>query len=541
MEIHNDASRLRQSVDENGEYPAVTLVDPGPLPLPSSLPSEAVHVEDISTSLQNAQDESRDDTDAMAQPVPRPFKRFVSTLRDPSKPTITTYIEPQLLEQQRRELDGPNPVPLAVPHGFDQLRSVPTAGDQTPAQDRLKSVVTSSVTYPIPPPKKLAHNLLQHPASQPAPAPPRVSQSTPPAAMGPSIVNKKVGPVDNTSPGLPTSTTSSKKWLWFKSKDKNGDKAPENGQRTLQQTPNGAHPQEDGQQQVVTKKQSTLSLLFSRNGKTVAASKVQTTTTSTATGRHSGQMVPDIEYENDPSRMPIHIERAIYRMSHVKLANPRRPLHDQVLISNMMFWYLGVIQQQQQQQQELLLQQQQLEQQDQQQSPPPPQAQQQHPKQQNTQLSQEEEAIHARGRDVSPDLVNGNVDKGSFIEEKSLYDPLTVTSEPRIAGSDQVVPLQDSNSHARLPNKNALENSQLTQPLSRGDSDYDEESMMGGGYIGDFDWKVTAEDVKEESSDLRKDSASSLYLNTGPPPVASAVSVHTHPSGSRSQDSLSIS
>ena len=64
---------------------------------------------------------------------------------------------------------------------------------------------------------------------------------------------------------------------------------------------------------------------------------------------------------------------------------------------------------------------------------------------------------------------------------------------------------------------------------------------MGGGYIGDFDWKVTAEDVKEESSDLRKDSASSLYLNTGPPPVASAVSVHTHPSGSRSQDSLSIS
>ncbi|KAF9244669.1 hypothetical protein BU15DRAFT_86034 [Melanogaster broomeanus] len=29
--------------------------------------------------------------------------------------------------------------------------------------------------------------------------------------------------------------------------------------------------------------------------------------------------------------------------SHIKLANPRRPLYEQVLISNLMFWYLGVI------------------------------------------------------------------------------------------------------------------------------------------------------------------------------------------------------
>ncbi|KAH8832768.1 hypothetical protein DL96DRAFT_1583267 [Flagelloscypha sp. PMI_526] len=43
------------------------------------------------------------------------------------------------------------------------------------------------------------------------------------------------------------------------------------------------------------------------------------------------------------SRFPIHVERAIYRLSHIKLANPRRPLYEQVLISNLMFWYLGVI------------------------------------------------------------------------------------------------------------------------------------------------------------------------------------------------------
>ncbi|CAG8559240.1 4021_t:CDS:2 [Diversispora eburnea] len=43
------------------------------------------------------------------------------------------------------------------------------------------------------------------------------------------------------------------------------------------------------------------------------------------------------------NRLPIHVERAIYRLSHIKLANPRRPLSEQVLISNMMFWYLSLI------------------------------------------------------------------------------------------------------------------------------------------------------------------------------------------------------
>ncbi|RDX44532.1 hypothetical protein OH76DRAFT_1486975 [Lentinus brumalis] len=43
------------------------------------------------------------------------------------------------------------------------------------------------------------------------------------------------------------------------------------------------------------------------------------------------------------SRYPIHVERAIYRLGHIKLAEPRRPLYQQVLISNLMFWYLSVI------------------------------------------------------------------------------------------------------------------------------------------------------------------------------------------------------
>lgn len=42
-------------------------------------------------------------------------------------------------------------------------------------------------------------------------------------------------------------------------------------------------------------------------------------------------------------RFSPHVERALYRLSHVKLANPRRPLYQQVEISNFMFWYLSVV------------------------------------------------------------------------------------------------------------------------------------------------------------------------------------------------------
>ncbi|KAI5778166.1 hypothetical protein EDC01DRAFT_376692 [Geopyxis carbonaria] len=57
---------------------------------------------------------------------------------------------------------------------------------------------------------------------------------------------------------------------------------------------------------------------------------------------------PPREKEQPPfyySRFPIHIERAIYRLSHLKLANPRRPLHQQVLLSNFMYSYLAKVQQ----------------------------------------------------------------------------------------------------------------------------------------------------------------------------------------------------
>lgn len=51
---------------------------------------------------------------------------------------------------------------------------------------------------------------------------------------------------------------------------------------------------------------------------------------------------PDIDYPY--TRFPILEERAIYRMAHIKLANPKRNLLSQVLLSNFMYSYLAKIQ-----------------------------------------------------------------------------------------------------------------------------------------------------------------------------------------------------
>ncbi|KAL8393967.1 hypothetical protein RB595_003656 [Gaeumannomyces hyphopodioides] len=54
------------------------------------------------------------------------------------------------------------------------------------------------------------------------------------------------------------------------------------------------------------------------------------------------QLVPDVDYHY--TRFPIVEERAIYRMAHIKLANPRRSLLSQVLLSNFMYSYLAKVQ-----------------------------------------------------------------------------------------------------------------------------------------------------------------------------------------------------
>ena len=55
------------------------------------------------------------------------------------------------------------------------------------------------------------------------------------------------------------------------------------------------------------------------------------------------ELKADIDY--NWTRFSILEERAIYRMAHMKLANPRRALYSQVLLSNFMYSYLAKVQQ----------------------------------------------------------------------------------------------------------------------------------------------------------------------------------------------------
>jgi hypothetical protein len=81
----------------------------------------------------------------------------------------------------------------------------------------------------------------------------------------------------------------------------------------------------------------------SLGGREAAQALLGTSKSSKANaGSTSPGLAPGVD-GNPYARYPIHVERAIYRLSHIKLANPRRPLYEQVLISNLMFWYLGVI------------------------------------------------------------------------------------------------------------------------------------------------------------------------------------------------------
>lgn len=87
------------------------------------------------------------------------------------------------------------------------------------------------------------------------------------------------------------------------------------------------------------RKFGSLSSLFSRASVRPAGSKADTNSSKiAAAAKVASKKVPPL-----PKRLPIHVERAIYRLSHMKLANPRRPLQHQVLISNFMFWYLSIV------------------------------------------------------------------------------------------------------------------------------------------------------------------------------------------------------
>lgn len=89
-------------------------------------------------------------------------------------------------------------------------------------------------------------------------------------------------------------------------------------------------------------KEGLFSSLFGKKGKAEkeATKKYKDRLSPEPTVR---ELKPDIDY--NWTRFSILEERAIYRMAHIKLANPRRALYSQVLLSNFMYSYLAKVQQ----------------------------------------------------------------------------------------------------------------------------------------------------------------------------------------------------
>ena len=77
----------------------------------------------------------------------------------------------------------------------------------------------------------------------------------------------------------------------------------------------------------------------------------------------------------------------------------------------------------------------------------------------------------------------------------------------RVEGSEDFVPQQDSNSHARSPGKEIILEFMH-------ETEYDEESMIGG-YCEPFEW--FEEDKKAVDGSVAGDGGTSVYLRSGSP------------------------
>ncbi|KIW04266.1 hypothetical protein, variant [Verruconis gallopava] len=110
-------------------------------------------------------------------------------------------------------------------------------------------------------------------------------------------------------------------------------------------------PKTPGKKSSDGKKEKDSGLFSSLFGGSKKKSDKDSSSRSKSSASHRGlspeppqrKLQPDVDY--NWTRFSILEERAIYRMAHIKLANPRRELYSQVLLSNFMYSYLAKVQQ----------------------------------------------------------------------------------------------------------------------------------------------------------------------------------------------------
>lgn len=254
-----------------------------------------------------------------------------TSLTDDSRPALPTKGAQSI---QQTEVTAPTnmdqPAPREIPRTSSQ-ESKSTGPEQPP-----KPVVRA-------PASQSAHKSASS-ASRTATAPKEKEKKSTWAKLGLSRSSKEEADVDD-SASIASTSSGASSTFGRKGKKSKKDKAgseisPEKKQQgTAHVTPEKSDKQDTSSSffgGLFGKKKTEQNEQPKREGSTTPTQMQMPTPPPTA----SGMLTPDGKYINF-YRLPIHIERAVYRLSHIKLANPRRPLYEQVLISNLMFWYLG--------------------------------------------------------------------------------------------------------------------------------------------------------------------------------------------------------
>lgn len=199
---------------------------------------------------------------------------------------------------------------------------------------------------------------------------------------------------------------------------------------------------------------------------------------------------PDVDY--NWTRFSLLEERAIYRMAHIKLANPRRALYSQVLLSNFMYSYLAKVQQmhpQIQVPQSAAQRQQQQKQQAQQQAQP--QVQPQTPQQaQQRKPDQPEEYYQYQNYQDVRDLTSGN-DTGLELnlcdhQQQQQQDHQRQTQQP--AHAEGVSYIEDSemydHDHGPEHDDHHRPQSRASQHSLKRNGEHGQVNVDGNGYAG---------------------------------------------------------
>ncbi|KAF9266861.1 hypothetical protein L218DRAFT_996411 [Marasmius fiardii PR-910] len=358
-----DALALRGSSRRRGSGRAATIPSP-PLPASNqsdhidSYPHKRVHALSEPVKEQRISQDSFDEAliyDAYARDEEEDQQASTSV------PSLQSTSPPPKLEPPISSLPISLPEHETVPSLLDALGPAINVPEVQPIPDQ--QVPHRS---PSPPP------ITTSPPPQQSQSPPEVAPPQHPSSQQqPSFLNTPPTPQQVPPPKQKKSQKGLFKWGSDKGTKKHAKEAAQQQQQANQSDTKENKEKEPGFfGSLFSKKSNKDSSSSSSHGHDAASHGKESTATLGANKSSKNQQPPSPAATpgfgapapgggviNNYSRYPLHVERAIYRLSHIKLANPRRPLYEQVLISNLMFWYLGVInraqgQQQQQQQQQ---------------------------------------------------------------------------------------------------------------------------------------------------------------------------------------------